>query len=182
MSRHSELDIAIQENKVLQEALLREVGLHGEALFELTAARGQIELLKAEVQKLSAENARLRGDKGELCMKLNLVKRENEILAKRVEEAQVPLVMACTPLPGSPTTLYGIALDKLVVEEKNTFEMAAAYIDRISREKEIANGNATILAQERDRLRKEKSQVVNERDQLRKDLLMSQLTQRFGRD
>ncbi len=59
MSGHSELDLAIQETKVLQDALLHEAKLHGDCLYELFLAKREIEQWHKHADQLSDQNARL---------------------------------------------------------------------------------------------------------------------------
>jgi hypothetical protein len=55
MSGHSELDIAIQETKVLQDALLHEARLHGECLCELVTTKGDYLLLHEHAKSIDRE-------------------------------------------------------------------------------------------------------------------------------
>ena len=87
MSVHSELDIAIQEKKVLQDAILRECELHGQALFELEQTRGEVERFKSQCAIVCGERERLRYEKGLVVTNRDCLREENAKL--RCDKAEL---------------------------------------------------------------------------------------------
>jgi hypothetical protein len=88
MSGHSELAIAIEEAKVLQDALRQEMRQHGECLYQLFLAERQIEQWRLHSDELAAENVKLGRAEQELTKEVKSLQYALDCFAKDLKAAR----------------------------------------------------------------------------------------------